>query len=87
MVQPKGNSMLSDYIHAAMLRATFKTLEDNSIFGEIPGIQGVWSNAPSRAEAERELQEVLEDWLMLSLEDHTEIPDIDGISLQHTRVS
>ena len=73
--------MLTDYIRAAMSHARFLPLEDGSIYGEIPGVQGVWANAPSRDEAERELREVLEDWLMLNLQDHLPIPEIDRIVL------
>ncbi len=54
--------MLTDYIQAAMRRAKYEILEDNGTFyGEIPGFQGVWSNAATLEDCRRELQEVLED--------------------------
>jgi predicted RNase H-like HicB family nuclease len=79
--------MLTRYIRAAMGKAVYTNLDDGSVYGEIPPIQGVWANAATREETERELQEVLEDWLMLNLEDHLPIPDIDGVSLQHERAA
>ena len=35
----------TEYVRAAMLRATFKPLEDGTVWGEIPGLQGLWANA------------------------------------------
>lgn len=38
--------MLSEFIRAAMRRATYEILpEDKTYYGEIPGLQGVWANA------------------------------------------
>jgi predicted RNase H-like HicB family nuclease len=79
--------VLTEYIRAAMSHAEFWPLEDGSIYGEIPGVQGVWANAPSREEAERELREVLEDWLILNLQDHLPIPEIDGIALPQAQIA
>lgn len=65
-----------------MGRATYETLSDaGTVFGEIPGFDGVWANAATRAECERELQEVLEDWLLLGLKLGHQLPVIEGIDL------
>lgn len=58
--------MLTAYIQAAMKRATYKLLEDDSYFGEIPGFQGVWSNEKTLEGCRSVLQEVLEEWLLLT---------------------
>lgn len=47
--------------------AKYKLLEDGSYFGEIPDIKGVWANANSLENCRKELQEVLEDWLLLKV--------------------
>ncbi len=40
--------MLTNYIQAAMHQAGYEILtDDNSFYGEIPGFQGVWANAPT----------------------------------------
>ena len=39
--------MLSRYINEAIARASYKLLEDETCFGEIPGIAGVWANERS----------------------------------------
>ena len=66
--------MLTAYINEAMARARYKILEDGTYFGEIPGLQGVWANAPTLEECRRELQEVLESWLILKIRDNDSIP-------------
>jgi len=80
--------MLTEYIAGAMKRAQYKLIEDDgTFFGEIPGFQGVWSNAETLEECRTELQEVLEGWLILKLRDNDDdIPAVDGIPLtpQHS---
>ena len=75
--------MLTKYIRAAMRRAKFETLpDDKSIYGEIPGFQGVWANASRLDECRLELQEVLEEWMLVRLHDGLSLPVIDGIELE-----
>lgn len=73
--------MLSEYIAAAMERAEFKKLGDGTIFGEIPGIQGVWSNCDTEEDASEELREVLEDWIVHRLSTGKDIPEVGGIKI------
>lgn len=73
--------MLTEYIAAAMERAEFKTIEDGTIFGEIPPIRGVWSNADTVEEAREELREVLEGWIILALSRNIPIPSVGGVEI------
>ncbi len=73
--------MLTEYIAAAMERAEFKTLEDGTIFGEIPQVRGVWSNADTIEEAREELREVLEGWIILALSRNIPIPPVGGVEI------
>jgi predicted RNase H-like HicB family nuclease len=74
--------MLTNYISAAMHKAHYEILEDDGTFyGEIPGFQGVWANAPTLEACRIELQEVLEDWLLLGLRLNHSLPVVDGIDL------
>jgi predicted RNase H-like HicB family nuclease len=73
--------LLTRYIQQAMKRAVYKILDDGQYFGEIPGLRGVWASARSRRACQKELQEVLEEWLVLKIRDHDPIPRIGGISL------
>ena len=78
--------MITEYISEAMDLARYKILEDGTIFGEIPHLQGVWAEGGTLESCRRELQEVLEDWLLLKLRDNDDdIPVIAGISLSLER--
>jgi len=67
-----------------MKRVQYEKLEDGSYYGEIPGFQGVWGNAPSLEACRDELQEVLEDWILLGLRLGHPLPVVDGIDLNVT---
>ena len=73
--------MLTAYINAALARARYKIIADGSYFGEISGLQGVWASARTLEACRRELQEVLEDWLVVKLRDGDDIPRIGRIQL------
>ncbi len=57
--------MLSEYLAKKIGEARYKFLQDGSYFGEIPGLKGVWANVKNLESCRKELQEVLEDWLLL----------------------
>ncbi|MSO20147.1 MAG: type II toxin-antitoxin system HicB family antitoxin [Acidobacteria bacterium] len=66
--------MLVEYVQKKMETAKYKKLEDGTYFGEIPGLRGVWGNAKKLEDCRRELQEVLEGWLLLKVSDREPIP-------------
>jgi predicted RNase H-like HicB family nuclease len=74
--------MLTEYIHAALRKANYKTLEDGTWFAEIPGFQGVWANGSSVEECRDELREVIEEWLMLKIRDNDPIPVVDQFEIK-----
>lgn len=80
--------MLTSYLRAAMRRARYEILEDDgSFYGEIPPIPGVWANAKTLEECREELESVLEGWVLLSVADHSPIPDIDGHAIEIREVA
>ncbi|MDO8620596.1 MAG: type II toxin-antitoxin system HicB family antitoxin [bacterium] len=77
--------MLSHYILQQMRKARFKRLSDGTYFGDILGIRGVWANARTLSGCKKELQEVLEDWMVLSLKMDKKIPGFSvSIDQRHT---
>ena len=74
-------SMITEYVQAAANRATFEVLEDGSIYGEIPSLRGVWSNAETVERAHAELVEVLEGWIALRLARNLPIPSVAGVDI------
>ncbi|MGH2544471.1 MAG: type II toxin-antitoxin system HicB family antitoxin [Ardenticatenaceae bacterium] len=73
--------MLTEYICAAMKRATYEILPNGTYYAEIPGLQGVYANAATLEECRTELQEVLEGWILLGLQLGHPLPVVDGIDL------
>ena len=63
-------------------RAEYKKLADGSWFAEIPGFEGVWSNADSVEHCRSELVTVLEEWFLLKLRDGDFIPDVGGFKVE-----
>ena len=74
-----------EYTQIAMEGAQYRTLADGTVFGEIPGFQGVWANAPTVEECRTELAEVLEEWLELHVADGIDVPTVNGIGLSTLR--
>jgi predicted RNase H-like HicB family nuclease len=73
--------MLTQFIQAAMRRATYELLQDRSFYGEIPGFAGVYANASTLEVCRELLQEVLEGWIVLGLRLGHTMPEVDGIRL------
>lgn len=66
--------MLSQYIEKKLREAKYKLLKDGTYFGEIYNLQGVWANAKNLEDCRRELQGVLEDWLLLKVRSREKVP-------------
>ncbi len=77
--------MLTNYIHAAMKKATYELLEDGTFYGEIPECEGVWGNGKTLEECREDLQDALEGWIILGLRLGHTLPVIDAIDLNFTK--
>jgi predicted RNase H-like HicB family nuclease len=74
--------MLAHYLDVAMEMAQFEIIEgEDSFWGEIPGLQGVWARHQTLAGCQRELREALSDWVALRLRLGLDIPEIARINL------
>lgn len=69
--------MLSEYLAKKLKEARYKLLKDGSYFGEIPSLRGVWANAENLEDCRKELQEVLEDWLLLKVRNRERVPGFE----------
>jgi predicted RNase H-like HicB family nuclease len=71
-----------------MRHACYEIVEDDgSFYGAIPAIPGIWANAKTLEACREELESVLEGWVLLSIADHSPIPDIDGKRLEIREVA
>ncbi len=80
--------MILSYIHAAMRKARYEILpDDGTYYGEIPGFQGVYASAKTLEACREELQQVLEDWILLSVAKNLPLPVVDGLELKVREVA
>jgi predicted RNase H-like HicB family nuclease len=71
-----------------MRRARYEIVEDDgSFYGEILSIPGVWANAETLEGRREELESALEGWVLLSIADHSPIPEIDGSKIEIPEVA
>ncbi len=75
--------MISNYIRAAMKRTQFEQLRDGTVYGNIPGFEGVWANAKTEPACRRQLREVLEEWILLGLKLNHPLPVVEDIDLNN----
>lgn len=73
--------MLTNYIQAAMHKATYELLEDGTFYSEIPDCQGVLANAATLEACREDLQDALEGWIILGLRLGHTLPILNGIDL------
>jgi len=74
--------MLTDYIQAAMRRATYRNLDnDEGIWGEVTELEGTWACERTYPQCQQELQSVIEDWILVKLKLGQSLPVLDGIDL------
>lgn len=80
--------MLTNYLQAAMRAAHYEILpDDNSFYGEIPGFDGVYSNAATLEDCRAELAEVLEEWILFRLSQNLPLPVVGGVELKIKEVA
>jgi predicted RNase H-like HicB family nuclease len=75
--------MLTGYLKAAMKKARYEILQDESTFyGEIPGFEGVYANRETLEACRDELEEVLEEWVLFRVSKNLPLPRVDGMELK-----
>lgn len=77
-----GIEVIREYIEAAMKKARYEFLSESRVYyGEIPGLKGVYSYAETLEECKKELEEVLEEWILIRVSKGLKIPKIDGVEI------
>ena len=75
--------MLRQYLAAAMESAHYELLQDDgSFYAEIAVCPGVYANEPSLEGCRRELESVLEDWILVRVARGLTLPEIAGLKLE-----
>lgn len=68
--------MLTEYIDEALRRARYELIDDaeTPYYGEVPDLPGVWACAGTLEDCRRELKEVIEGWILVSIRCSLDIP-------------
>lgn len=60
--------MITEYIHEALNRAKFEIIKDEeSYYGEVTELKGVWATGKTLEECRHNLAEVIDGWLVVRL--------------------
>ena len=79
--------MLIEYIEAALKKAHYEIIEDEEPFyGEIPGFKGIWATGKSLEECRKNLKEVLEGWILLSIQKKLRLPKIGKLVIKPLQI-
>lgn len=78
--------MFAEYIQAALDQAEYKLIDDQKpVFGEVPGLEGVWATGATVEECRKELISVIEGWIALQLRMGDSIPEIGDAAIRVSR--
>ena len=60
--------MLIQYNHAALERAKYEIIDNEEpYYGEVPELEGVWATGKTLEECRRNLEEVIDEWTIIKL--------------------
>jgi predicted RNase H-like HicB family nuclease len=69
--------MLIQYIQAALERAKYEIIDDEEpYYGEVPELEGVWATGKTLEECRRNLEEVIDEWIVIRLRNGLALPRI-----------
>jgi predicted RNase H-like HicB family nuclease len=80
--------MLIEYIQEGLRRARYEIIEDEeSFYGEIPDLKGVWATGKTLEECRENLKEVIEGWILVSLKKGLPIPILGNFEIKEIQVA
>ncbi|MBW6470128.1 MAG: type II toxin-antitoxin system HicB family antitoxin [Methanosarcinaceae archaeon] len=69
--------MIIQYIQAALENARYEIIDDEEpYYGEVPGLDGVWSSGNTLEECRKNLENVIDEWVIVRLAKGLPIPQI-----------
>lgn len=69
--------MFIEYMEAAIRQAKYKVLPGETIYGEIPGLDGVHAQGDTLEACRHDLSEVLEEWIYCRVSRQLPLPEIE----------
>ena len=78
--------MLIQYIQAALEHAKYEIIDDEEpYYGEVPELQGVWASGKSLEECRKNLEEVIDEWIIIRLKKGLFIPPIGNFNFETSK--
>ena len=75
--------MIREYIQAAMEKARYEIIDDpEPYYGSVPGLKGGWASGKTLEECRRNLEDVIDGWIVVRLQRGLPIPSIKGMTIQ-----
>ena len=77
------HAMLTEYIDEALRRARYELIEDEEApyYGEVPELPGVWASGRTLEGCRRELKEVIEGWILVSVRRSLDLPRLGSAEI------
>jgi predicted RNase H-like HicB family nuclease len=76
--------VIREYVERGLKRARYDKLEDGSFVAEVPGLDGVLSEARTLEECREKLAEIIEEWVLVRVARGLKVPALDGIEIAVT---
>ena len=78
--------MLTEYIEEALKRAKYEIIDDEEpYYGEVPELRGVWATGRTLEECRKNLKEVIEGWLVISIKKGLPIPQLGDLVVEDVK--
>ncbi|TFH39896.1 MAG: type II toxin-antitoxin system HicB family antitoxin [ANME-2 cluster archaeon] len=75
--------MLIQYIQAALEHAKYEIIDDEEpYYGEVAELQGVWASGKTLEECRKNLEEVIDEWIIIRLRKGLSIPSIGNFNFE-----
>ena len=75
--------MIIEYIREALAEARYELINDDEpYYGEIPSLPGVYATGKTLEECRKNLEDVIDGWLIIRLRRGLSIPSINGITIE-----
>ena len=77
--------MLVEYIEQALNQAHYEMIDDEEpYYGEVKELNGVYATGASLEECRKNLKEVIEGWIIISIQKNLPIPKIGNLEIKTT---
>jgi predicted RNase H-like HicB family nuclease len=80
--------MITEYIDEALRRARYEMIEDEEPFyGQVVELRGVWATGKTLEECRKNLKDVIEGWILISIKKELKIPRLGKFAIKEIHES